>query len=71
MTDAKQMVHLEGGTGDGRLVEADPPPAAHRLYFMQGSDRWSEIYLYTDRRASTDGYGDIPIMIYMETRHSD
>jgi hypothetical protein len=65
-----QHVILQGGSFDGRLAEAPPPPGTLRLGCQKDSDKWSELYIYTafELAASHEKYGDLPVMVYAERR---
>jgi hypothetical protein len=65
------MVSLRGGSYDGRLHEADPPPSTLRVHLRDGDTRWSELYLYFDARTvHVPGRGPVPVMAFVE-RHDE
>jgi len=67
MTDALlQLVSLRGGSFDGQLEQAPPPPGALRLGVKSENAEWSELYLYRSGETVNDPeQGALPVMIFV------
>jgi len=58
---------LQGGSFGGQIAMAPDPPGALRLGVTDGSDHWSEVYLYASGQAAADPEGGtIPVMLFMK-----
>ncbi len=68
MADTQHVI-LSGGSFDGSLAMAPPPPGTLRLGALLDDAHWSELYMYTDgRTAEHPEHGSLPVMIFMEKR---
>ena len=66
MTETLQLVSLQGGSFDGQLGQAPPPPGALRLGVKSEDDEWSELYLYAIGEIVNDpDHGALPLMVFM------
>ena len=71
MSVTLQFVSLRGGSFDGQIAQAPPPPGALRLGAKSDDEEWSELYLYELGEVVTDPrYGAIPVMRYMSRDQS-
>ena len=66
MSVALQLVSLRGGSFDGQLGQAPPPPGTLRLGAKSDEAEWSELYVYLlGESLNHPIHGEIPIMIFM------
>jgi hypothetical protein len=66
MSTNEQHVILQGGSYDGRVAKAAPPPEVLQIGIQNGSDKWTESYIYTASPITGhhEEYGDLPIMVF-------
>jgi len=66
-----QLVILRGGSFDGQLGQAPPPPGTLRLGAKSDGAEWSELYMYLlGESFSHPIHGEIPIMLFMGRKDS-
>jgi hypothetical protein len=63
--EERQPVRLEGGSFDGYNARAPLPPRGFRVIAQRDEERWSELYLYANKRTAEDPeLGTIPVMLF-------
>ena len=71
MSVTLQLVSLRGGSFDGELGQAPPPPGTLRLGAKSEEGEWSELYMYVLGEAvNHPKYGTLPLMTYMGRNES-
>jgi hypothetical protein len=66
------MVSLSGGSFDGQIEMATPPPGALRLYTHSDEEQWSELYLYAQgQMVEHPEHGTLPVMLFSERKVED